>query len=65
MNSRRVLSLVSVAAALSAWGASAQAIEYGTVVSSTPVIGQTSVGRVMFHAIAGPAMNGLMVEPGS
>ena len=42
MNSRRVLSLVSVAAALSAWGASAQALEYGTVVSSTPVIGQSS-----------------------
>ncbi len=43
MNSRRVLSLVSVAAALSAWGAGAQAMEYGTVVSSTPVIGQSSV----------------------
>jgi uncharacterized protein YcfJ len=43
MNSRRVLSLVSVAAALCASGVSAQAMEYGTVVSSTPVIGQTSV----------------------
>lgn len=43
MNSRRVLTLVSAAAALATWGVAAQAVEYGTVVSSTPVIGQSSV----------------------
>lgn len=43
MKSSRVVSLACVAAALSAWGVAAQAVEYGTVVSSTPVIGQSSV----------------------
>jgi uncharacterized protein YcfJ len=43
MKSSRVVSLACVAAALSAWGAAAQAVEYGTIISSTPVIGQSSV----------------------
>lgn len=43
MKSSRVARLAGIAAALSAWGLAAQAMEYGTVVSSTPVIGQSSV----------------------
>lgn len=48
MKSSRVVSLACVAAALSA-GAAAQAVEYGTIVSSTPVIGQSSVPQRECH----------------
>lgn len=43
MKSPRVIKFVPVLAALSALCGTAHAVEYGTVVSSTPVIGQSSV----------------------